>query len=128
MKAGGDYADQWTIVRLPAIAEEPDEPNDWAMDPLGREPGDALWPEWYPVPALARIQRNTAFPRYWSSLFQQSPIPGEGDMFTVSEIGKRDHTNEPVHVRRQDRAHKGRQVRCWACGEGARQASRGGQK
>ena len=30
MKAGGDYADQWTIVRLPAIAEEPSELNDWA--------------------------------------------------------------------------------------------------
>jgi hypothetical protein len=38
MKAGGD-ADQWTIVKLPAIAEED--------DPLGREVGQPLWPERY---------------------------------------------------------------------------------
>ena len=123
MKAGGDYADQWTIVRLPALAEEPSELNDWADDPLGREPGEALWPEWFPIPALERIRRNSAFPRYWSALFQQNPIPDEGDMFTVSELGKRDHTNDvilwyrgwdlashqeggqPVHLRRQDRPH-----------------------
>ena len=96
MKAGGDYADQWTIVRLPALAEAPSDLNDWADDPLGREPGEALWPEWFPIPALERIRRNSAFPRYWSALFQQNPIPDEGDMFTGFELGKRDHTSDVV--------------------------------
>ena len=96
MKAGGDYADQWTIVRLPALAEEPSDLNDWADDPLGREPGEALWPEWFPIPALERIRRNSAFPRYWYALFQQNPIPDEGDMFTVANLGKRDHTNDVI--------------------------------
>ena len=45
MKAGGDYADQWTIVRLPALAEAPNELNDWTEDPLKRKPGEALWKE-----------------------------------------------------------------------------------
>jgi hypothetical protein len=52
------------IVRLPALAEAPNELNDWAEDALGRRPGEALWPEWFPIPALERIRRNSAFPRY----------------------------------------------------------------
>ena len=39
MQAGGD---QWTIVELPAIANS-------LHDALGRAPGEALWPEWFPV-------------------------------------------------------------------------------
>ena len=94
MKVGGDYADRWEIVNLPAIAQEPSELNDWLVDPLGRKPGEALWKESFPVPALERIRRNSAFPRYWYALYQQNPIPDEGDMFTVAEIGKRDYTND----------------------------------
>jgi hypothetical protein len=98
MKAGGDYADRWEIVRLPAIAETSSDLNDWAEDPMGRKPGEALWPDpnWFPIPALERIRRNSAFPRYWYALFQQNPIPDEGDMFTVANLGKRDHTNDVI--------------------------------
>ena len=63
------------IVRLPALAEEPSDLNDWADDPLGREPGEALWPEWSSIPALERIRRNRAFPRYWSALFSRTRSP-----------------------------------------------------
>ena len=37
-------ADQWTIVELPAIAE--------GNDLIGREAGEALWPERFPVSSL----------------------------------------------------------------------------
>lgn len=57
-------ADKWELLELPAI--------DAA--------GDALWPEWYPVPALERIKANIG-PREWSALYQQRPQPDEGTFF-----------------------------------------------
>ena len=64
--------DQWTVIDLPAIADEDDR--------LGREPGDALWPEKYDVPALERIKRNVGS-RVWQALYQGQPQPSEGGMF-----------------------------------------------
>lgn len=55
---------QWTVLELPAID---------AM-------GEALWPEWYPVETLRRIE-GTVGPREWSALFQQKPQPDEGTYF-----------------------------------------------
>jgi predicted phage terminase large subunit-like protein len=62
----------WTILKLPAIAE----PND----PVGREPGEALWSDQYPLEALERIRR-TLPPVDWSALYSQAPAPPEGDFF-----------------------------------------------
>lgn len=55
---------QWTVLDLPATNTR----------------GEALWPEWYPVPALERI-RATIGPREWSALYQQQPQPDEGTYF-----------------------------------------------
>lgn len=49
-------------------------------DKLGREPGEALWPEKYSAEDLARIQTNVGA-HDWVSLYQQSPIQREGAMF-----------------------------------------------
>lgn len=54
---------QWTVLELPAIKDN-----------------KALWPEWYPLPALERI-KNTIGPREWSALYQQRPQPDEGGFF-----------------------------------------------
>lgn len=62
----------WEVINLPALAE--------ANDPLGRAPGEALWPAKYPLPDLERIRRALP-PRDWSSLFQQRPSPETGDYF-----------------------------------------------
>ena len=63
--------ENWTILELPAIAEEDD-------DIIGRKAGDALWPSRYGVERL-EATRNTIGTREWSSLYQQRPIPeGEG--------------------------------------------------
>jgi predicted phage terminase large subunit-like protein len=59
--AGGD---RWEVVELPAIQES----------------GDALWPEQYSASALERIRLNT-IPRFWSALYQQNPVPDDGDFF-----------------------------------------------
>lgn len=61
LSAGGD---KWTVVELPAIDKD----------------GKALWPESYPLEFLERVKANSQ-PRFWSALYQQNPIPDEGDYF-----------------------------------------------
>lgn len=55
---------EWTVLELPALDNA----------------GEALWPEWYPVPTLERI-KNTIGTREWSALYQQQPQPDEGTFF-----------------------------------------------
>lgn len=70
-------ADQFLVVRLPAIAEEPDE--DWPdPDPLGRKVGEALFPERFDVNDLRPHMNN---PYVWNALYQQRPAPLEGGLF-----------------------------------------------
>jgi predicted phage terminase large subunit-like protein len=68
-KEGGD---QWEVVRLPARAEDDDA--------LGRQPGEALWPERFPVERLERI-RAAIGARAWNALYQQRPTSEEGALF-----------------------------------------------
>lgn len=71
-------AEEWTRIRMPAIAEDAD-------DPLGRKPGEALWPWRYPVKRLKRIAK--AVGRYaWTALYQQRPQPREGGVFQWNDI------------------------------------------
>ncbi len=72
MKAGGD---QWEVVSLPALAE--------SDDPLGRVPGQPLWPEWEDLGELER-KRRAVGPRDWSALYQQRPAPEDGNYFRAS--------------------------------------------
>lgn len=68
-------ADQFEVVKYPAIAEEDEE---------FRAKGDALHEERYDLTALLRIQRTQGGPtsRWWSAVYQQNPVPNEGAMFT----------------------------------------------
>jgi predicted phage terminase large subunit-like protein len=62
----------WTVLSLPALAEE--------NDPLGRPEGSALCPDRYDETALADIR--LAMGEYgFSALYQQRPRPREGNMF-----------------------------------------------
>lgn len=76
----------WEVICLPAMAER----ND---DPLGRKPGEYLWPEWFDERHWAQFKRN---PRTWSALYQQRPAPEDGDYFraewlrTVTQLPPRD--------------------------------------
>lgn len=71
-------ADKWRVISLPAIAET-------EGDAIGREIGDALWPEWEDVDHLAR-KRASVGEREWASLFQQRPAPLEGALFKIAMI------------------------------------------
>lgn len=69
MHEGGE---RWDVLRLPAIAE--------GSDPLGRLPGEALWPERYSLDDFVRI-RATTLDAPWESLYQQNPMPPGGTIF-----------------------------------------------
>lgn len=63
--------ERWEVLRLPAIAEE--------NDPAGRQPGEALDPERYPIKSLLPIMRSS--PRIWSAVYQQTPVSEAGSIF-----------------------------------------------
>lgn len=78
-----EHADKYLRIRLPMLAEGPDDiPEDevYVPDPLGREPGEALWPERYDE-VEARNLRATAREIIWAAMYQQRPAPVEGAMF-----------------------------------------------
>jgi hypothetical protein len=60
----------WEVVSLPMEAE--------TEDPLGRAPGELLWPEWFTPEMVEQAKRDT---RVWSALYQQRPAPEKGDYF-----------------------------------------------
>jgi predicted phage terminase large subunit-like protein len=62
----------WTVVNLPALANED--------DPLGREVGEPLWPEWYGLEALQDLY-GSCEPREWAALYQGQPIVEGGNIF-----------------------------------------------
>lgn len=57
--------DQWEYIELPALAEE--------GDILGREIGEALFPERYPIERLEEL-RETLGSTFFKALFQQKPV------------------------------------------------------
>lgn len=61
----------WEVISLPAIAEE--------NDLLGRKPGEALWPERFPVDRLLRIKKDIGS-FLFESLYQQNPTRREGEL------------------------------------------------
>jgi predicted phage terminase large subunit-like protein len=69
--------DDWQSLILPALAE--------ADDPLGRAPGEPLWPAQEDAAALAR-RRAVLGPRAWAALYQQSPRPDAEALFQTGRI------------------------------------------
>lgn len=65
-------ASRWRVLKFPAIALED--------DPLGRLPGEALWPFRYDEAALAEIREDMGETQF-AALFQQDPIPEGGSVF-----------------------------------------------
>ena len=71
-------ADQWEVLRLPAICEEPDAPYEQ------RDVGEALWPEKYNLSFFAAAIANN--PRQHAAINQQSPRAREGNMFKLKNL------------------------------------------
>jgi predicted phage terminase large subunit-like protein len=75
-----DNPDRWNVVSLPAIAESD-------SDPLGRQPGELLWPEYHNAEYLDNM-RDEVGAMAWASLYQQRPAPQSGTLFDIARIGK----------------------------------------
>ena len=67
---------EWTVIRLPAIAEDD--------DPIGRLRGEALCPERYTVDDLEVIRKRN--PSTFTSLYQCRPAPEDGDVFKSKNL------------------------------------------
>ena len=81
---------EWYVLCLPARAED--------GDPLGRSPGDILWPE-YLGPTLMDHEKMQS-PRNWASLFQQRPSPDEGTFFKREWFNWYEAGDPPKHLRK----------------------------
>lgn len=62
--------DKWRVLKLPMVAG--------LDDPLGRAPGDRLWPEWFTAEMVDEARRDE---RSFSALYQQDPSPETGTFF-----------------------------------------------
>lgn len=71
-----EEASKWKILNLPAIAVD--------NDPMGREEGEALWPEKYSIDFLN--SQKIRDPRIFSALYQCSPAPPDGIFFLRKHI------------------------------------------
>lgn len=90
----------WHVLNIPAEAEHED-------DPLGRKPGEFLWPEWFPAEHWNIWKFNPRAARTWSALFQQRPSPDSGLQFKRADArwydprlsnGEEDGLPELLHV------------------------------
>jgi predicted phage terminase large subunit-like protein len=70
-------ANKWKVIKLPMEARE--------FDPLGREYGQRLWPEWFTDEMVQTAKQDV---RAWNALYQQDPAPEDGEYF------KREYFNE----------------------------------
>lgn len=61
----------WEIICLPAECDRSD-------DPLGRQIGEGLWPEWFKPGHWDEFKTS---PRSWLSLYQQKPTAEQGSYF-----------------------------------------------
>lgn len=67
----------WFVLSMPAIAEHEN-------DPIGRKPGEWLWPEEFGEKKLGGLRKRGGW--VWSALFQQRPSPEEGLLFSTEHI------------------------------------------
>jgi predicted phage terminase large subunit-like protein len=73
--------DQWDVLSLPAI--DPD--------------GKALWPDWYPLDRLNEI-KGVLPARDWNSLYQQNPIPDDGEYFKKDWFAEYDDLPKNLNI------------------------------
>ena|GEM_PF-6766613 len=77
----GEDASQWTFVNLEAICET-------TLDPLGREIGEALWPQRWSADML-REKKATVGSAMFSAEYQGQPIPEGGRIFAPEMFSRR---------------------------------------
>jgi len=77
--------DKWRVLKLPMEAGR--------HDPLGRKPGERLWPEWFTADMVADAKADV---RVWNALYQQEPTGEDGDYFKRDWF--REEANKPQNL------------------------------
>jgi predicted phage terminase large subunit-like protein len=90
-QAAGEIGEPWVFVNVPAVAEP------GVVDPLGREPGEGLWPERYPGDWYER-KRIDVGSYVWSALYQGRPSPLGGGAFRREWFRYFDHLGDHVLI------------------------------
>ena len=85
-------ADQWRVVSYPSVCEDP------ATDPIGREEGEALFPERWPLEELEAL-RATMTDSDWLAMYQQRPVRASGGYFSAGDVQYYQTTNRPNNLR-----------------------------
>lgn len=80
----------WEVISLQAECQHPE------TDPLGRQAGAMLWPEWFDEKHWNQFRLNR---RTWSSLYQQIPAPAEGILFRSDDMAKYEGRDLPDDLR-----------------------------
>lgn len=84
-----DQPGEWTVLRLPAIAETQEDRDQAARriglpvgapDPLGRLPGEPLAPTRFSLAALEALRRDVGS-MVWAAEYQGNPAAAEGNRF-----------------------------------------------
>lgn len=83
---------EWVVISIPLIAVE--------NDPLGRQPGQLLWPEYFNQTMVEQAKKEA---RVFNSLYQQNPTPEDGNYFTADSI----QTYEPHELPKELRKYAG---------------------
>lgn len=78
---------KWKVVKIPMLAG--------ANDLLGRKAGDRLWPEWFTDEMISTARQDT---RSWNALYQQEPVPDEGDYFKRDNFSSYETYPDDLHV------------------------------
>lgn len=81
--------EHWHVVRLPMLCDDPQ------TDPLQRQLGDPLWPEWF---TDEQIERNQRDPLIWSSQYQQVPLDESGSWVSPEYVQIVDDAPEELNV------------------------------
>ena len=85
----------WHCLTLPAIAE--------VNDPLGRDEGQPLWPEWENLEELERKRKLIDGPT-WSALYQQRPVLRHDSEINIAKVEIIDRVDSACCIRAWDLA------------------------
>jgi predicted phage terminase large subunit-like protein len=87
MAMNDHHADQWTVIKYPALCTDP------KTDPLKRQLEAPLDPGRYDLKKLTTV-RSSISPRAWAAMYQQNPVPQTGTFFDLDRVEKQ---IKPVH-------------------------------
>ncbi len=85
----GPRGSEWLYVRMPALAEDD--------DPLGRKPGEPLWPERFSKAMLEAMREHDN--RNFAAQYQGAPLSDDGNVLRSEWFGRYEPHDLPADLR-----------------------------